>query len=296
VRNRPDGRYVADIPALRRIVPYLMRTRAESIVYYPQRIEVEDVLTWLDDVNAERPDDERITFFHVFLTALARTLRLRPETNRFVAGRRTYAHDEISVSFIVKESLTDEGAESEVRLVLTGAETVDDVRRLADRAVRRERSGEQGSDDRLVDGLASWPRPVLELVAKGIRTLDYHNVLPRFLTDAIPLYTSVYVVNAGSIGIDPPFHHLYEVGSASTFVALGRIACEPVVAEDGAVVARSCVNLVYTLDERASDGFYFAKSAEVIRRLVAEPALLADPGISVEKIVPTWPPRRPSRS
>jgi len=296
VRNRPDGSYLADIPTLRRIMPYLMRTRAESLVYYPQRIEVEDVLAWLDDVNADRPDDERITFFHVFLTALGRTLKLRPETNRFVAGRRTYAHDEISVSFIVKETMTDEGAESEVRLVLTGDETVDDVRRLADPAVRRERAGEQGSDDKLVDLLVSWPRPVLELVAKGIRTLDYHNVLPRFLTDAIPLYTSAYVVNAGSIGIDPPFHHLYEVGSASAFVAIGRIAREPVVSDDGAVVARSCVNVVYTLDERASDGFYFAKSAEVIRRLVAEPALLADPGITVEKIVPTWPPRRSPRS
>ena len=60
----------------------------------------------------------------------------------------------------------------------------------------------------------------------------------------------------------------------------------------GAVVARRCLDVVYTLDERAADGFYFAKTAEVIRRLVEEPDLLADPSITVEQIVPVWPPRR----
>jgi pyruvate/2-oxoglutarate dehydrogenase complex dihydrolipoamide acyltransferase (E2) component len=110
--------------------------------------------------------------------------------------------------------------------------------------------------------------------------------------DAIPLYTSVYLVNAGSIGIDAPFHHLYEHGSASVFVAIGRVVKEPVVDERGEVVARSCVNLVHTLDERASDGFYFARTAEVFRRLVADPGLLADPSVTVDGLLAGWPPHR----
>jgi hypothetical protein len=125
-----------------------------------------------------------------------------------------------------------------------------------------------------------------------VRSLDYHNALPAPLREAIPLYTSVYVVNAGSLGIDPPFHHLYEYGTASAFVAIGRVTKEPVVDENGQVVVRSCVDLVHTLDERATDGFYFARTAEVFRRLVTEPALLAEPAITVDEVVPTWPPRR----
>jgi hypothetical protein len=273
-------------------MPYLLRTRTESVVYFPQRMEVDALLAWLDEANRDRQSHERITVFHVFLTAIARTVRLRPEVNRFVAGRRTYQHNEISISFIVKEAMTDESAESEVRLVLTGEETVEDVRRLVEGAVRRERTGEAGADDQLVDFFAAWPRPVLELVARAVRWLDYHNVLPAALREAIPLYTSVYVVNTGSLGIDPPFHHLYEYGTASAFVAIGRVTKEPVVDEHGQVVARSCVNLVHTLDERATDGFYFARTAEVLRRLVTEPALLAEPAITVDEIVPTWPPRR----
>jgi hypothetical protein len=292
-RRRSDGTYVGDLPPLRRVIPYLMRTRTESLVYFTQRIEVDGLLAWLDEANAGRAGDERVTLFHVFLTAIGRTIRLRPQTNRFVAGRRTYQHDEISVSFVVKQGMTEEAEESEARIVLTGEESVEDVRRLVDGVVRRERAAvERGGDDRLVDFFASWPRPVLSGVAGGLRWLDYHNLMPRKLVEAIPLYTSVYVVHAGSIGIDPPFHHLYETGTASAFVAIGRVALQPVVDEAGAVVARQCVDVAYTLDERATDGFYFAKTSEVIRRLVAEPELLADPSLTVDQIVPVWPPRR----
>lgn len=293
LKTRPDGTYVRDLPPLRRVIPHLMRTRTESLVYFQQRIEVDGLLAWLAATNAGRPTSERVTVFHVFLAAIARTMRLRPQTNRFVAGRRTYQHEDVSISFVVKQGMTEEAEESEARVVLTGEELVDDVRRLVDDVVRRERAAvERGGDDRLVDFFASWPRPVLSGVAGGLRWLDYHNLVPRALVEAIPLYTSVYVVHAGSIGIDPPFHHLYEVGTASAFVSIGRVAPQPVVDEAGAVVARQCLDVVYTLDERAADGFYFARTAEVIRRLVSEPDLLGDPTLTVEQIVPVWPPRR----
>ena len=288
-RRRPDGTYLGDIPALRRIVPHLMPTRAEGVVYYPQRIEVGALLAWLEERNAGRPEAERVTLFQVFLTAIARTLALRPEVNRFVSGRRTYQHNEISVSFIVKKALTEEAPETEVRLVFAGDETVDEVRDLVSDALARERGTERGADDRLVDFFASWPRPVLTLVARAVRSMDYHNVLPRALRDAIPLYTSVYVVNLGSVGADAPFHHLYEHGSASVFVAMGRVGKQPVVDADGAVVARDCINLAYTLDERATDGFYFARTAEVFRRLVVDPRLLEEPGTTVDEILAGWP-------
>ncbi|WP_439937076.1 hypothetical protein ACS3YM_14175 [Nocardia sp. N13] len=293
LKRRPDGTYVRDLPPLRRVVPHVMRTRTESIVYFQQRIEVDGLLAWLDATNADRSRGERVTLFHVFLTSIARTMRLRPETNRFVAGRRTYQREDISISFVVKQGMSDEAEESEARIVLTGTESVEDVRRLVDDVVHRERAAvERGGDDRLVDFFSSWPRPVLAGVAGGIRWLDYHNLVPRALVEAIPLYTSVYVVHAGSIGIDPPFHHLYEMGTASAFVSIGKVAPQPVVDDSGAVVARRCLDVVYTLDERAADGFYFAKTAEVIRRLVAEPDLLADPALTVEQVVPVWPPRR----
>jgi hypothetical protein len=291
-RRRPDGVLVRELPAIRRVMPYLMRSRIEGTVYFPHRIEVDETLGWLEEVNAGRPAEEQIHLFHVLLTALGRTMRLRPEVNRFVAGRRTYQHHDITVTFMVKRHLDDDSGETEARLVLSGDETVDEVRARIHDLVHRQRGGAREADDKLTDFFASWPRPVLSGVAGLIRFLDYRNLMPRALVDAIPLYTSVYVVNTGSIGVDAPYHHLYENGSASVFVAIGRAEREPVVDERGEVVARSCLRLVYTLDERATDGFYFAKTAEVFRLLVAQPGLLERPDLTVDEIVPVWPPRK----
>ena len=77
LRRRRDGIYVGDLPALRRITPYLLRTRTDSAVYFPQRIEVDRLLAWLDEVNAGRAEDEQAKLFHVILTAISRTLMLR---------------------------------------------------------------------------------------------------------------------------------------------------------------------------------------------------------------------------
>lgn len=290
--QRRDGTPVDDLPALRRIMPYLMPTRAESIVYYQQRIEVDGLLDWLDQRNLDRPPDERVTLFHVLLTAISRTVRLRPQVNRFVVGRRSYQHKELSVSFIVKKALTDEAAETEVRLVFTGHETVEQARDLVNGALAHKRGDERGEDDKLVDRLATWPRPVLNLVGRTVRSLDYHNALPAFLQDAIPLYTSVYLVNLGSLGANAPFHHLYELGSASVFVAIGRVSPQAVVDDDGEVVARRCLDVAYTLDERASDGFYFVRTADVFRQLVSRPDLLATPDLTVDEILAARSPVR----
>jgi pyruvate/2-oxoglutarate dehydrogenase complex dihydrolipoamide acyltransferase (E2) component len=99
------------------------------------------------------------------------------------------------------------------------------------------------------------------------------------------------MLNAGSIGIDPPFHYLYRYGSASVFVAIGALRKEAVVDEHDQVVARSCLNAVYSLDDRASDGFYFARTAEVFRSLVAAPLLLEKQDITVDEILGNWPHR-----
>ncbi|SDC01092.1 2-oxoacid dehydrogenases acyltransferase (catalytic domain) [Raineyella antarctica] len=275
--RRRDGIHLPDVPAMRRIMPYLMPTRLESTIYYPQRLEVDHLLDWLAQVNERRPRAERITFFHVFLAAFARLFRQRPELNRFIAGRRTYAHKEISFSFAVKKALTDEAPETQVRLVFTGAETIDEVRDIVDREVVRARGTDRSGSDVLTDVLASWPRPALNGLARLLWGLDDHNLLPGFLQDAIPLYASAYIVNLGSLGGEAPFHHLYQRGTASVFAAIGAIRPEALVDQQGHLIPGRCVTISYTIDERATDGFYFVHSAHVLQGLLADPEQLTRP-------------------
>lgn len=277
VGGRRDGRRVDDLLAVRRVMPHLMPTRVESTVYYPQHLDVERLSAWLAEVNAGRPEAERVRFFHVFLTALARLYRLRPELNRFISGRRTYEHRDITFSFTVKQALTDEAAEVQAHLTFTGLETVDAVRAMVEDALTSSRGTERDDTDRLVDALVRLPGPVLAGVARTVWALDGANLLPRVLQDAIPVYASAYLVNLGSLQAEAPFHHLYQRGTATVFVSIGTIRPEPVVDADGQIVARRRVDVVYTVDERATDGFYLVRSAQLLQEIVDDPDGLTRP-------------------
>ncbi len=275
--RRSDGTRVPDLSPQRRLEPYMMTTRLEAMVFYPQRIQVDPLLAWLQQVNEGRPAAERYSFFHVYLTALARLFRQRPELNRFVSGRRTYVHKDISFSFTVKKALTDQAPETQVRMVFTGTETVAQVRDRVNSELVRARGAEPSEGDRLIEAVAGLPRPVVATFARAVWALDNHNVLPRFLREVIPVYASAYLVNLGSLGAEAPFHHLYQRGTASVFAAIGAIRKEAVVDGAGAVVARDCVTVVYSIDERATQGYYFVKSARILEEMLAAPERLLQP-------------------
>ena len=277
--GRRDGRLVDDLPSVRRVVPHLMPTRLDATVYYPQHLEVERLMAWLDEVNLGRPADEQIRFFHVMLASLARLFHQRPELNRFVSGRRTYEHRDISFAFTVKKAYTDEADEVQARISFTGGETVDEVRVKVDAALERARNHTRNESDVLVSRLVRLPGPLLAAIAQTAWALDSVNRLPRVLQDAIPTYASAYLVNLGSLHAEAPFHHLYRRGTAGVFVSVGTIRPEPVVDESGAIVARRRVNVVYTVDERVTDGFYLVRSAHILQQMVDDPAALLRPGV-----------------
>ena len=276
-RGRRDGRLVEDLPAARVVVPHLMPTRLDATVYYPQHLDVERLMVWLDDANRDRPAETRIGFFHVFLTALARLFHRRPELNRFISGRRTYEHRDISFAFTVKKALTDEADEVQARITFTGLETVDEVRAKVDATLERARNHTRNESDVLVSRLVRLPGPLIAAVARTAWALDAINRLPKVLQDAIPTYASAYLVNLGSLKAEAPFHHLYRRGTAGVFVSIGTIRPEPVVDEAGAVVARRRVNVVFTIDERVTDGFYLVHSAHILQQMVDDPAALLRP-------------------
>lgn len=276
-RGRRDGRLVEDLPALRSVMPALMRTRLEGTIYYTQHLDVDHLMGWLEQTNAGRPETERIRFFHVFLTAFARLYRVRPELNRFVSGGRTYEHHDITFSFTIKQAMTDEAPEVQTSMVFTGAETVDEVRGIVDRELGRARTSDNSASDKLIGTIARLPAPVIAGVGRVVWGLDGLNLLPRLLQEAIPVYASAYLVNLGSLGAEAPFHHLYQHGTASVFCAIGTITPRAVVDASGQIGVRRQVDVVYTVDERVTDGFYLVRSSEVLQGMIDDPEGLLRP-------------------
>src|SRR5512143_760686 len=113
-RRRPDGTAVEDAPGYRRFMPALMPSRNGSVVYFDQRLRVEETERFIAAIREAEPDLHP-TLFHVVLWALARMFDRHPRINRFVAGGRLYQRDAITIAFTVKSELTDEGTLLEVK-------------------------------------------------------------------------------------------------------------------------------------------------------------------------------------
>ena len=88
-------------------------------------------------------------------------------------------------------------------------------------------------------------------------------------------YTSMFVANLGSIGLDSAYHHLFEYGSVSVFAVLGRIAQLLFEIDgEGTIETRPGISIKYTFDERITDGFYCARSLDLLKDYIEHPVRL----------------------
>jgi hypothetical protein len=285
-KKRKDGTYIKDLPYFTRLMPYLMPTRSESCIYFEQDFDVTKTRAYVHAANAASPPGQkRLTLFQVFLCATVRTLALRPKLNRFVSGYRYYQRNSIVFNFVAKKELTDGGAEINVTLPFSPLETLSTLPPKVSDFVSRVKKGEATDADDLNALLARLPRFVNRIVFGAIRLLDYHNALPLSFTRGLPFYSSVFFTNVGSVGIDAPFHHNFELGTCGLFVAVGKIRKERVADEAGNIEVRDRVKVTYTYDDRIADGIYCGRAIDLLRSLVEAPeALEAPPELSAEQL------------
>ena len=276
--DRRDGRWVRDVPGLQTVMAHLMPNRTDCEVFLSDKIDVTELVKYLEEKNAAHPE-YKTTLFHCFVVAIARMIHERPKMNRFIQGRRMYERDEISLSFVVKRRFADNGEESLMVLTPGEEDSLDTVSRRIVGDVKETRKSESatGGIDATLDAFARIPRPLLMFLIRVIRWLDFWGLVPNALTDGDPNYTTVLMTNLGSIKCPSIYHHLNNYGTNSIMVAIGTLHKEEVVMPDGSRQIRDIVDIGATLDERIADGFYFARSLKLIKHLFANPALLDRP-------------------
>ncbi|MGO9198326.1 MAG: 2-oxo acid dehydrogenase subunit E2 [Acidimicrobiales bacterium] len=267
--KRCDGDLVHGTDAERRIMPYLMRGRNESITYLDAVID----LTTTDEFLAEfrrRNPDVPVTLFHLVIWALGRTIYERPHLNRFVAGGRHYDRKGIFISFAAKQEMKEDAPLVVVKHRVDPSqpfyELVADLHSEIDEA----RSPGTTTIDRELSVLLHLPGSGLRAVLALERVADRLGVLPASFVDPDPMFTSAWVANLGSLKMDPVFHHLYEYGNAGLFCTIGQVVSEPIV-RDGQVVAGRVAHLRCSYDERIDDGMYAGSAARLMTRLLEQP-------------------------
>ena len=273
--DRSDGILLRKLPGFRKMFPFLMRTRTESVIYYSQRLKIGRTLAWLDQANAGR--EKKISLFYVVLAAGVRTLALRPDANRFVVGRRIYQRRTIDVSFVVKRELTEEAGETNLKISFDPRSTIADVVERVTSAVQATKRSRTSADEKLSNTITSLPRTLTRLIMWGVRALDYFGWLPASFIKGDSLYTSAYLANLGSIGLDAVFHHMFEWGNAVFFIVVGKRKKEPVVNERGEIEAQEVVDMNISLDERITDGVNYATTIRLLSDLIENPERLEVP-------------------
>jgi hypothetical protein len=253
LRFRPDADVVDDASLVRRIQPFIMPTRNESLVFFDQELDAERVDA---QVAALRGQGLHATVLHVVVAAAVAALAGRPRLNRFVAGGRLWQRRGVWVSFSAKTEKTDRGAVLAMKRRIEPGADAAAVTRALNEGVAEARSGRPTHTEKELRLLFLLPTFVLALLVAMVRGLDRLGLLPRWFIDGDPLFSSLFVTNVGALGMDAPQHHLFEYGNVPLFCMIGRRRHAFFVDDDGAVRARAVYPLRWAFDERVEDGLY----------------------------------------
>ena len=274
--KRPDGRAIKNLEPMQMIMPYIMKTRTDSMNMYEDTFACEPMDAYIKEKAAEGIN---LSYMHIIIAAVVRLIAIRPQLNRFCMIGKIYARPKIWVSFVVHPTLRDESVGTTIKLCFEGTETILEIAEKINEAIAREtvnRKGENGTDQLLRTLMKKIPGPFIKLVINTLLWMDKHNILPKTIIELSPFHTSFFITTIKSHGINHIYHHTYEFGTTGLFFAMGKEKVVPVI-KGNEVVAQKEMGFGLVSDERFCDGLYFALSLRKLRRFMQNPASLEKP-------------------
>ncbi len=279
--KRSDGHRIKGLDPIFSIIPYIMKTRAESQVMSKKEFRC-DVLD--EYIKNQKQQAHELSYMSILISAYVRMLAQRPQMNRFIVNGRIYARNEFVVVFVVKKSLKEDSEEMLLKIKFDGTENLFEIN---ERIINEIKLIKTGQADNLTDKLAKMfmklPNPIIKTCVRFVMKLDDLNIMPKAIIEASPFHTSMFLTNVKSIKLNYIYHHLYNFGTASVFLSLGQNN-ETAVAHKGEIdpVKLSTVGIV--VDERICDGLYLSMSLRMLDKYMNNPELL-EKNLKKEEII-----------
>lgn len=276
--DRKDGRRLRHTHSFFAVMPHIMKDRTDAQVFFDEVIEIDALEKYVRQMRREH-NMPYFSLYHVFIAATMRMYVLRPHLNRFVMNGKIYARNNLTASMTVKRELSASSPDVCIKPIFEKTDTVFDVYRRVNEAMENEVRDSEGENDtdvaaKILNRLPAW---IVRAFVNLIIFCDHRGWLNDFINKLSPFHTSFYITDVGSIGIDPVYHHIYNFGTTSVFLALGKKQHIQTVAPDGTVSTKKVVRVKIVVDERICDGQYFAESFRMFRRLIKKPELLEVP-------------------
>lgn len=275
---RTDGKLLRNVPYFYKIIPHIMPHRHDAQVFTPQRLRGDALLEY---VRRKREEGHaEISFMSVLIASYVRAVSENPELNRFVIGKRIYARNELTISFVVLKQTgnSDEIVESSTKTPFDLTETVFEVSRKIAKTIEENRKVEDNAADILVNRIMNIPM-MPGLVVAVIKLLDLWGIMPKAILDISPFHTSMFFTNMASIRNGYVFHHLYDFGTTSQFLALGS----PEKQIDHTGKTRVFLPLGAVTDERICPGAKYVQAFRSMQHYLMHPELLETPPSIVKR-------------
>jgi hypothetical protein len=273
--DRYDGWRIRKVDAVFSVIPYFLRTRMDAQNYFEERVRIDHIEAFIKEHKDEIPG---LSLMHVIMAALVRLISQRPHLNRFVMWNKIYARNHINFSIAVKRSLTVEGEETLIKPFFLPTDTLQDiVRKVKTEQDNNQKVGQQNVSDTISKILGMLPDFAMRFVVFLLLWLDKVGLMPKLIERASPWHCGVFLTNIGSIGVESIYHHLYEFGTCSIFVAMGRKSRQHSFNKKGELVAQKSILLKFVMDERICDGFYYASSMRLLNKILDDSASLLIP-------------------
>lgn len=269
--DRKEGRRIKTLQPMSFVMPFIMPERADAQNYFDDSIDITNIQAYLDEKHKEGYTD--MGLLHVLLAAYTRVVAERPGINRFVAGQRIFARNNVECVMTIKKELTLESPDTCIKVVFDPRDNIYNVYKKFQITAKKATEGTTGFD-KTAKKLMKIPRLIFRGAMAVLRWMDYHGILPKSLLSVSPFHGSMIITSMGSLGIPAIYHHIYNFGTLPIFISYGNVFTAHRMCKDGTVEKRRYVSLKVVTDERICDGFYYASAFKRLKKILQHPEIL----------------------
>ena len=236
-----------------------------------------DVTNLVDYVGKRKNKGDKITYFHAFLLALAKTIYNRPKLNRYVKNRHMYEHTNVSISFVAKVEFEDDSEEVMLIIDVQPDDNIDTIsKKIYDQiSILRNKKFEKKGANGVLDTLGAMPNIIRVLLVGTLKWMDEKGILPKSLQEDDIYFSSAIVTDIGSLKSDSIYHNNTNFGTASSITSIGEIR-DSIKIVDGKEIKYKAAKFGINFDERVADGFYMIKAFKILEYIIENPKLLED--------------------
>lgn len=274
--DRYDGFRIRNLDPMFTMIPYIMRSRTDSQVMFEEKVDITALRSFI--IEQRKENIPELKTLHVILAAIIRTAHQKPRINRFISGGKIFARSYLRVSMAVKREMKVDGDEAIIIPVFDPKDTLLQVVSKYNEAISEiSRESDKNDTDIAARLIGMLPGFVKRFIVALMRSLDSIGKMPKAINRLSPFHSSFFITNMGSIGVSSVYHHLYEFGTTSVFIAIGKRESQISLDREGNPVERDYMTLRFVADERICDGYYYASAIRLFIGYLKNPKLLVDP-------------------